>query len=601
MSLEELPLEVRRQRLDSLLQSLQLVREPFPVTPDHESYFFSPRLQIRYEELQSAVALRKGFVLVTGDVGVGKTTLARLLMKSMQGQGVRTALVINTFVQGTELLRVINRDFGLEGEAETIEGLLDELHAFLLEQYAEGANCVLLIDDAQALSVASLELLRQLSNLETSRHKLLQLVLVGQPELLDLLGRADLRQLRSRIAMHLRLEPMTLEEMDAYIYHRLSSAGNGAALKVAPDALRMLWERTSGYPRRVHLVMDRCLFGALARRVTRIDQRLMREAIAEVEIPGGSDRVRPEPAPVSRPGRSLSWPAGAAISLFAVAGIVAAVRLEAVPLPPSAIALLETGQTYVERARGALISSTGAEPTTPDPAESSPPSALLPEALAEPRPASATDTGAQASAENERPDTSAAASESPRSGTRAAPGADAILSQVPEPLWQSFWRRIVAGNARLSMPSAASLPPEQGAALELLDTHLEGTGLRSLLLDGSVAPCDEDVALRIASSGAVPDTLFVLASVPPSAGQIEFGRYSETVRWAQERLRLHGLLRQEHVDALLGPVTVAAIAHFQREQGLPATGLLDDRSLYRLSCMSGRDVRRQFQGAEATQ
>ena len=565
MSSGTLPLFVRRQRLDALLGALGLCRDPFPVTPDYESYFFSPRLQTRYDELLSAVALRKGFVLVTGDVGVGKTTLARLLINAMQGQGVRTALVINTFVQGLELLRVINRDFGLEGCAQTIDGLLAELHAFLLEQYAAGANCVLLIDDAQSLTVDSLELLRQLSNLETSRHKLLQLVLVGQPELIDLVGRAELRQLRSRIAMHLELEPMTLEEMDAYLFHRMAAAGNGGALTVDADALRLLWERTDGYPRRVHLVMDRCLFGALARQVQRIDRGLMREAISEVDLPARSG-TRSRPAqPVRRVGWERNWAGWGAAALLVLAALIAAVRLEGVRLT-ALDTLVAKLRPYIGHASAAQNSGEAV------------PVAAVVQAMA------AAPAEAVAPAEAAGPIQVAAPV---RESAPAVPPAHALFAQVPQSVWASFWARFGAGNL---VPVVASLPAERSAALGALDRHLEPTGLRSFLLAGAVAVCPEHASLRFSSADGSDEARLVFAQVPRAAVPIEFGRVSAAARWVQQRLRAHGLLQLEHVDGLLGPVTVTALAHFQREAGLAATGLIDETSLYRLSCAGPREL-----------
>ncbi len=552
MSADAILLDARRLRLDGLLRGLELVRDPFPVTPDYESYFFSPRLRARYEELLGAVALRKGFALITGDVGVGKTTLVRLLIHAMQGQGVRSALVINTFVQGQELLRVINRDFGLAGQAQTIEGLLEELHAFLLEQYAAGANCVLVIDDAQALTVDSLELLRQISNLETTRHKLIQLVLVGQPELLDLLGRGDLRQLRSRIAMHLQLEPMSLQEMDAYLYHRLESAGNGAAFTVDTDALRLLWERTGGYPRRVHLVMDRCLFGALARKLRRVDRGLMREAIAEVALPARAGQPGQPDAPGSRREQRRNWVAWAAAAMMVVSVGVALFRLEVLSLPaPEALA----AQVRPLLARVAALAAPG-------------------ESLA----------GTVESETSLRGAGGATVAETVPAVASAADkvAAHALFAQIPEPVWVAFWAGL--GGA----PALAALPADTPAALAELDRHVAGRGLRSMLLQGAVEACAEHAALHMAPGGGQTGALFVLAEVPRGTEPIEFGRTSGIVRWAQGRLRAHGLLQAEHVDALLGPVTVAALAHFQRAEGLPATGLLDDATLYRLSCAAMR-------------
>lgn len=568
MSAGTVPLVMRRQRLDGLLGSLQLVRDPFPVTPDYESYFFSRRLQARYEELLSAVALRKGFVLVTGDVGVGKTTLARLLIHAMQGQGVRTALVINTFVQGQELLRVINRDFGLEGRAQTIEGLLEELHGFLLEQYAEGANCVLVIDDAQALTVDSLELLRQLSNLETSRHKLVQLVLVGQPELLDLLGRGDLRQLRSRIAMHLELEPMTLEEMDAYIYHRMAAAGNSAALTIDPDALRLLWERTGGYPRRVHLAMDRCVFGALARRQRRIDRALMREAIAEIDVPTRAVPTRQAVKREDAAAKATNWANWGVAALFVLAMLVAVVRLDWVSFAGLERVVARISP-YVESLTGTYL----------------PPTVAASERvlMGETRTNAPRGTSEAAVADGRLSGSAVAAQLS-------APGISqphALLAQIPEPVWQSFWART---GASVGAPPVTSLPANTTAALEVLDEHLAGSGLRSFLLEAPSQNCAEHAALRIDSGDGASVALFVLARVPKLAGPIEFGRSSEAVRWVQDRLRIHGLLEATNVDALLGPLTLTALAQFQRASGLAATGQLDPYSLYRLSCAGVRQA-----------
>lgn len=569
---------VRRQQVDQLLQSLQLVRDPFPVTPDFETYFFSERLRARYEDLLSAVALRKGFVLVTGDVGVGKTTLARLLINAMQGQGVRTALVINTFVQGQELLRVINRDFGLEARADSIEGLLEELHVFLLEQFAAGSNCVLVIDDAQALAVESLELLRQLSNLETSRHKLLQLVLVGQPELLELLERDDLRQLRSRIAMHLQLEPMTLAEMDAYLFHRLAAAGNGAALKVDADAMELLWRSTSGFPRRVHMVMDRCLFGALGRRLSRIDLHLMREAIAEVEIPAAGSRARAV-APAAMPARR---PFKAIAVVLLLAALVAAARLEVLPLPAA-------GQNWAA-VQSFLGRSGVAAP---------PPAAAGPSAVPAHEPVPEADSKAARPADGLRDEVGETGLRASEAGVADAaltgtPATESLFAAIPVPLWQAFWLRQGVDD----MPAPAQLPADTLAALGRLNALLEARGLLAVLLSGAQKPCEEHLALRVSDRETQAESVLAVAGLPRQAGPIEFGKTSPTVRWLQQRLRAHGLLGSVHEDALLGPVTVQALAQFQRGSGLTATGQPDELSLYRLSCASRRGTQGRTQPAQ---
>ena len=559
-----LPVDARRQRLDGLLHTLGLSRDPFPVTPDYESYFFSPRLRQRYEDLLSAVALRKGFVLVTGDVGVGKTTLARLLIDALQAEGMRTALVINTFVQGQALLGVINRDFGLQAQALSIEGLLAELHAFLLQQYAAGANCVLVIDDAQALSVDSLELIRQLSNLETSRHKLLQIVLVGQPELLTVLERSDLRQLRSRIAMHLQLEPMSLEEMDAYLHHRLAHAGNAAAFKVEPAALRSLWAYSAGYPRRIHLVMDRCLFGALARQCSTVDERLMREAIAEVQIAAPASPPAPTRAPRSGGQKRMRMRMFSMSLLLAGALGVSA----ALALTPPARSALEPAWT---RAQAMLDELRPAAAALLSLALASTPQA---QALAVPATPTAAETALTADM-NE-----AVASALAVDVEEAVDAHEGVFARVPPALWQSFWAR----QAVEDMAPAATLGADVDTALAVLDAHLQGSGRRALLLAADTTPCAEHLAVHMEADAHFAPAVLVLAAVPVLDSVLEFGQYSPTVRWMQQRLQAHGLYAARDIDAVLGPVTVSVLARFQREHGLAATGSADARTLYRLSC-----------------
>lgn len=266
-------------------RALGLTRSPFPVTPDDEqAFFFSPRLHMMYEELKHFIHLRKGFMLVTGDVGVGKTTLTRLLLGHLKREQVKTALIINSFLQDIEILRAINRDFCLAPEEDTLEGHLECLNTFLLDVYKAGNNCVLIFDDAQRLGISSLELIRQLSNLETEHDKLIQIVLVAQPEIMDTLNRFDLRQLRSRIALHVELQPFTLQEIDQYLHHRLSVAGSNNSISVSAGAMRELFRASGGYARIIHLVMDRCLFGLVAKKIRLIDTQLMKQAIDESSL-----------------------------------------------------------------------------------------------------------------------------------------------------------------------------------------------------------------------------------------------------------------------------------------------------------------------------
>jgi general secretion pathway protein A len=301
------------------LQALELTRPPFPVTPDDEqAFFFSEYLNEKYEELKHFILLRKGFMLVTGEVGVGKTTLTHLLLGHLEKGHVKTALIINTFLQDIELIRAINRDFNLSPQVDTLEGNLQCLNAFLMDAYMADFNCVLIIDDAQRLDINSLELIRQLSNLETAHDKLIQIILVAQPEIMETLNRFDLRQLRSRIALHIELPPLALEEIDHYLHHRLSLAGSNSTIKVSSRAIQDLFRATGGYPRLIHLVMDRCLFGLVANNTRMIDAHLMRQAIKESSLYQSPAQTRKRQAKAVRPGLVLTF-AGVLITGLAFA------------------------------------------------------------------------------------------------------------------------------------------------------------------------------------------------------------------------------------------------------------------------------------------
>ena len=196
----------------SHLADLGLVRNPFPPTPDAWCYFSTPRLEEHMVELAHCVLSRKGFCLLTAEVGIGKSTLVRRLIFDLAPQGVVSAFVFNTFLQGPDLLAAVLQDFGLQS-AGSMSADIAELNAFLLKNHQEGKTCLLVIDDAQNLSEDSLELVRLLCNLETDQEKLLQILLAGQPELEAALSQHNLRQLRSRIVKHARLQGLSSTEM----------------------------------------------------------------------------------------------------------------------------------------------------------------------------------------------------------------------------------------------------------------------------------------------------------------------------------------------------------------------------------------------------
>jgi len=323
------------------LQALGLQRSPFPPTPDAQAYFHTQALQRELAEAAHCLLARKGFVLLTGEVGMGKSTFVRRLIAAVEAEGAVVSLVLNTFLQGPQLLAAVLRDFGLQPGADTAIDL-SRLDAFLLRRWQAGSASVLIIDDAQNLTLESLELLRLLSSLESGQEKLLQIVLVGQPELAAHLAEHAIRQLASRIVKHIELLPFSAEESARYIAFRLDLAGAGGRIGLSAGALLALQRYSGGNPRRIHLVMDRCLYGLVARGGGTIDPLLLAAAVAEAGFRPRQPRVR---APLPRWGSAR---VSAALLLLAGSGLAMATGMawrsargpvqEMAPLAPIAAA-----------------------------------------------------------------------------------------------------------------------------------------------------------------------------------------------------------------------------------------------------------------------
>lgn len=306
---------------NSHLAALGLVRNPFPYTPDAGCYFTTPHLDEQVVEIEHCILARKGFCLLTAEVGMGKSTLVRRLMADLAPKNVVSALVFNTFLQGTELLAAVLHDFGLESTGNMATDIAT-LNSFLLENHRQGKTCLLIVDDAQNLTEDSLELIRLLCNLETDQEKLLQILLAGQPELEDTLARHNLRQLRSRVVKHARLFGLHSTEIADYIRFRFESSGSDGSLLLATDACQVLLQETAGVPRQIHLIMDRCLYGLAARNARVIDVALMKQAIEDSRVSLGSQVLAPPARPAAATARSAASPVTVGLALAAVIGAI---------------------------------------------------------------------------------------------------------------------------------------------------------------------------------------------------------------------------------------------------------------------------------------
>jgi general secretion pathway protein A len=266
--------------------------KPFSLTPDPKYLYRSASHGSAFELLQYAIRRREGFVVITGDIGTGKTTLCRAVLDQLDRRTF-TALVLNPFLSEEDLLRVILQDFGVVSREELKRGrlvgvskqeLIETLNDFLLSLQPIGAGALLIIDEAQNLPLQTLEQIRILSNLETDKEKLLQIVLVGQPNLRDLLKSPALRQLDQRVSIRFELNPLSIDETAAYVGHRLTVAGGGSAVTFTARALSTVYRYTGGTPRLINLLCDRALLGAFAQRTNRITHQIVRAAAGSLEL-----------------------------------------------------------------------------------------------------------------------------------------------------------------------------------------------------------------------------------------------------------------------------------------------------------------------------
>ncbi len=285
---------------------------PFRLTPDPKYLYLSEKHREAYAHLLYGLTEGSGFVAVTGEIGTGKTTLVRALLRESP-EDVSVAYVFNPVLTATELLQTINAEFGLPSRSSNKKELVSILNEFLLARKAEGGRAVVIVDEAQNLDPMVLEELRLLSNLETETDKLLQIILLGQPELRGILERPELRQLAQRIDLRWHLEPLDREETHAYVRHRLTVAGGDPNL-FEPRALDVIHDHSGGVPRLINVLGHRALLVAYTRGLRRITPTEV--SLAAIELEQGR---------VPLYGRSTTWLVrlGASAAVAIAAGVVA--------------------------------------------------------------------------------------------------------------------------------------------------------------------------------------------------------------------------------------------------------------------------------------
>ncbi|MHB8425029.1 MAG: AAA family ATPase [Gammaproteobacteria bacterium] len=516
-----------------------LNENPFSITPDPRYLFLSGQHTEALAHLLYGVTESGGFIQLTGEVGTGKTTLIRSLLEKLP-DSVDAALIINPRVTIAEFLRSICRELHIPCTPEqSPQELIDVLNTRLLEAHARGRRVVLIIDEAQALSSEVLEQVRLLTNLETSRQKLLQIILVGQPELRALLARQELRQLAQRITGRYHLESLSPKETRAYVHHRLNVAGAMAPIFTA-SGLRMVRRVTQGIPRLINIICDRALLGAFTRELRQVDADLVRHAAHEVlnnTPPGGNRRV-------------LAWLGACAVILLSAITVLTA-----------------TGHLmgFAPREKSTpAVTPIAKPPVRPAPALS-PPAVTVLSWLANPADPTDTDTAFRTlfslwGAHYTPGGTGSGCLEAEQAGLRC------------------LYRKGTWNNLRhFDRPAIITLTDAQGTRHQVVVTRM---GVSSITLRAG------DASMRFPISELDPlwygDYLLLWKPNPNAPDPLQPGMVGTAVAWLRTQLA-----RLQHTpdsgSTLYDASLVAAVKQFQAEQHLTVDGIAGEETLIHLN------------------
>jgi general secretion pathway protein A len=546
---------------------------PFSNTPDPRFVYLSPRHEEALAHLLYGVRERGGFVQLTGEVGTGKTTTCRYLLSQLP-EGVDVALVVNPMLTPEELLATVCDELGAAypPEARTRKAFVDVLYRHLLAAHGQGRRTVLIVDEAQNLSPDALEQLRLLTNLETATDKLLQIILIGQPELTALLARTQLRQVAQRITARYHLLPFTERDTRAYVARRLQTAGQGLGV-LEPSAVLAVHRASRGVPRLVNVICDRALLGAFARGSRTVSARTVRRAAREV---AGEERgVRRQPR--------AGLIAAAVVGLVLVAASVAAwagawtvpslrvlrnVRLTAAPDvgPPRMVAL-----STRDGAPGASVVSAPSASLTPSPAVAAP---------------------GIATAARPTPDLAALLAAAPpangpaqglvrvlaRWGVTVAPEEDPCRVAVRAGLECYDGRGTWTVVRRLGVPVVVKLVTPDGAR------HYAAV----MTLDGDIATLQIGERAEPIPVGAVErlwDGVFstVWRPLPGVARVLGPGMQGPGVAWLRRALSDGEIGGRDRGPAVYDEALAARVVAFQRREGLDADGMAGIETLVRVS------------------
>jgi len=521
----------------------QLKQSPFSIAPDPRYLFMSERHREALAHLLYGVGSGGGFVLLTGEIGAGKTTVCRCFMEQIP-ENCQLAYIFNPKLSVEELLHSICEEFriSLAPGVASVKGYVDAINTHLLASHAQGKNNVLIIDEAQNLSAAVLEQLRLLTNLETSERKLLQIILIGQPELRAMLARPELEQLAQRVIARYHLGSLSADETASYIHHRLAVAGSTAQQPFSASLMAQIHALSHGVPRRINLLCDRALLGAYVENQRQVTRKILRRAAQEVFAEEGSKSSV----------QAWRWPQVAA-GVLAGAVVTAALAWHFVPAPVSA-----------------------------------PLHAAAPLAAVKPAPAVAP------AAKVTAPDRDAVLRQLASLWGEQLPVGDACQAGARAGLRCLQSRGGIAELRVLDRPAMLTLSGDGGAEQLLLLTGVHGEQA-SVLVDG------KHQTLPLAELAQRSDGSFVTFWRAPRGwrDEVPVGARGPDVDWLARRLaQLHGL--PPPADNLpLDDAMQKLLRGFQQEQQLKADGLAGPKTFMRLMQLGDNNTEPRLSDATA--
>ncbi len=507
----------------------QLKQSPFSIAPDPRYLFMSERHREALAHLLYGVGSGGGFVLLTGEIGAGKTTVCRCFMEQIP-ENCQLAYIFNPKLSVEELLLSICEEFriAVAPGVASVKGYVDAINAHLLASHAQGKNNVLIIDEAQNLSAAVLEQLRLLTNLETSERKLLQIILIGQPELRAMLARPELEQLAQRVIARYHLGSLTAEETASYVRHRLAVAGSTAQTPFAPRLMAQIHALSKGVPRRINLLCDRALLGAYVENQAQVTRQILRRAAEEVFAEEGKPAA----------GRGLRWPHVAG-GVLAGAVVTAALAWHFMPragMPVPAV-------------------------TAPALAASMPAASAV---VAVPAPVSV-------------PDRNAVLRQLAALWGEQLPAGDACQAGARASLRCLHSRGGIAELRVLDTPAMLTLRDGQGAEQLALLTRLQGE-TATLMLDG------KPQSLSLAQLAQRSDGSFTTFWRAPRSwrDEVPLGARGADVDWLAQRLAQQRSLPVPAANLPLDAEMQGQLRAFQQSQNLRADGLAGPKTYIRL-------------------